>query len=120
MSPRTLHSISGGQSAAPRDQMSQSSAFAPHGGRGRSAQAMRRVQALPVIEISRDEAMEFWAGVMRRRCGNPETCAVMFGVTVQTARNWFTAFSRPHIDVVLQAMHWWPDDFSGADLGQGR
>jgi hypothetical protein len=82
-------------------------------GRGRSARARRRVQALPVIHVTRHEAQLFWAGLVARRCGTRERCAVMFDVTFQTACNWFDGFSCPTGDKVMQAQLWWPEDFAG-------
>lgn len=65
----------------------------------------------PDATISRNEAIHFWADLVVRRCGSREICAVMFGVTFQTACNWFDGFSVPTGDKVLQAIAWWPDEF---------
>lgn len=73
---------------------------------------MRRVTAVPVV--TRHQAAVFWADLMARRCGSREACAVMFGVTFQTACNWFDGFSVPTGDKVMMAQRAWPDEF-GAD-----
>lgn len=88
-------------------------------GRGRGAAAHRRVQVLPLIAVTRSEATAFWAGLVARRCGSREATAAMFGVTFQTACNWWDEFSCPTGDKVLQAMRWWPEDFAagGGDRG---
>ncbi len=87
-------------------------------GRGRSVQARRRAQVLPVITVSRRDAISFWSQLLARRCGSRERAAVMFDVTFQTACNWWDGFSVPTGDKVLQAMRWWPEDFL-AEEGRG-
>ena len=57
------------------------------------------------------EAKVFWADLVRRRCGSREACAVMFGVTFQTACNWFDGFTVPTGDKMLTAQRRWPEDF---------
>lgn len=108
--------------AAAGGQMSRSNRvqrLAPLGGRGRGAEAARRVQVLPVIGITRDSAAQAWSGIVRRRCGSRENCAVMFGVTFQTACNWWDAWACPTGDKVMQAQAWWPEDFGGGVVRHG-
>lgn len=62
--------------------------------------------------ITRHEATVFWADLMARRCGSREACAVQFGVTFQTACNWFDGFSCPTGDKVLHAVRLWPQEFA--------
>ena len=65
----------------------------------------------------RREAISFWSRLLARRCGNRERAAVMFGVTFQTACNWWDGFSIPTGDKVMQAMRWWPEDFADDAAG---
>lgn len=61
--------------------------------------------------ISRHQATVFWADLVARRCRSREECAVLFGVTFQTACNWFDGFSCPTGAAVLNAVRMWPDEF---------
>lgn len=61
--------------------------------------------------IGRHEATVFWAELVARRCRTREECAVLFGVTFQTACNWFDGFSCPTGAAVLNAVRMWPDEF---------
>lgn len=68
-------------------------------GRGRSASARRRahVHARP----DRDRFLERWSLLMIASFPSREACAVHFGVTFQTACNWFDAMTAPyghHVD----------------------
>lgn len=115
MSPRILP-FGPANLASPGDQKSRPNGF----GAGRNrVTPLRRAQALRPVDISAGDARDFWAALVRQRCGSPEVCAVMFGVTVQTARNWFDAFSRPQLDAVLKALIWWPDEFAADRLPGG-
>lgn len=89
-------------------QKSHANAF-DRAGRGRSRAAHRRVQVAPVI--TRHEATVFWSDLMRRRLPSREACAVAFGVTFQTACNWWDGFSCPTGDKVMMAMRLWPEEF---------
>lgn len=100
MSQSRLRIVSA-QTAPRAGQMSQTNVF-----------PLRRRGPLPVIAVSRDWAQGWWADLVSRRCGSPERCAAMFDVTVQTARNWMAGTSRPHVDIVLQAVIWWPEAFA--------
>jgi hypothetical protein len=82
--------------------------------RGRTALAARRVSVAPVV--TPHAARGFWAGLVARRCGTREEAAVVFGVTFQTACNWFDGFSTPTGDKVLMAVRLWPEEFG---LGDG-
>lgn len=113
-----LHTVASRLTAAPRGPMSRQNGFAPMGGRGRRGADFRRVQALPVIEVSRQGAMAFWADLVTRRCGTREACAVMFDVRFQTACNWFEGMVCPTGDKVMQAQLWWPEEFA-ADRAEG-
>ncbi len=98
-----LRLITPGQDALPPHQMSRGHGFDP-----------RRSWALP--DVSRAEAVRFWADLVARRCGSREACAVMFQVTFQTACNWFDGFSCPTGDRVMVAVRAWPEEFVVADL----
>ena len=100
------------QAAPDRRQMSQPNRF---DGRGRSVSARRRAHCLPIIAVTSIEFRNIWVGVVTRRCRSRETCAVMFGVTFQTACNWFDGLSTPTGDKVWQAVQWWPEDFQDKD-----
>ena len=82
-----------------------------HGPRGRGRDAARRVTVAPVI--SRHQAVTFWADLVARRCSTREECAVVFGVSFQTACNWFDGFTAPTADKVLMALRLWPGEFGG-------
>jgi hypothetical protein len=106
--------------AALRRPVSPPRGFEPRGfdrgvNRGRGADAARRVTVAAVI--TPHQARGFWAGLMARRCGSREEAAVVFGVTFQTACNWFDGFSTPTGDKVLMAVAMWPEEF-GLDAGE--
>jgi hypothetical protein len=84
--------------------------------RGRSAVAMRRVTVAPVI--TPHQARGFWAGLVARRCRSREEVAVVFGVTFQTACNWFDGFSTPTGDRVMMAVRLWPEEFGLGDVAE--
>lgn len=100
------------QPALSRGQKSHPNGIDPQG-RGRSLRARRRVQTLPIIEVSSHATKIWWAELMARRCGTRENCAAMFKTTFQTACNWFDGFSCPTGDKVRQAALWWPEEFAG-------
>lgn len=110
MSLPRLHVVAP-EGAAPRRQMSHARAV----DRGREGAAARRVTVAPVI--TPHAARGFWAGLLARRCGTREEAAVVFGVTFQTACNWFDGFSTPTGDKVLMAVRLWPEEFG---LGETR
>lgn len=101
MSPRHLVAVSSVKIAPRAGQMSHANRVEPvRHGRGRVA---------PLVTAF--EAKVFWADLVRRRCGSREACAVMFGVTFQTACNWFDGFTVPTGDKMLTAQRRWPEDF---------
>jgi len=59
----------------------------------------------------RAQAVDFWVGLITRRCGSREACADLFAVTFQTACNWFDGVSTPSFLHVLRAVALWPGDF---------
>ena len=98
-------------SARPAGQMSHANWLAPAGGRGRSVRARRRVQgALGPLDVCAARAA--WARFVARVCGSREECAVVFGVTFQTACNWFDGFSTPTGDKVMQASADFPEAYA--------
>jgi len=110
--PMLVHS---GHGARPVNQMSQANRFAPEGGRGRRLSARRRVQAGITAHVplpDQDAFLQFWAGLMRRRCGCAAGVAQMFVVTEQTGRNWLAGTSCPTGFAVVHAMGLWPDEFA--------
>jgi hypothetical protein len=110
--PVLIHAAS---SARPVGKMSQQKAFAPEGGRGRKLAARRRVQGALGHGLP-DEAgfRDFWAGLLKRRCGCAAAVAQVFGCTEQTGRNWLSGQARPIGDAVWHAMGLWPADFGMA------
>lgn len=111
--PLLVHSA---HSARFVNQMSQANAFAPVGGRGRSVSARRRV-SVPILQPDRDGFLDFWAGLMRRKCGSAAAVAQMFCVTEQTGRNWMAGFSCPVGEALDLAMTLWPREFAARYLG---
>ena len=62
--------------------------------------------------VTRHQAKVFWADLVARRCGDRETAARMFGVTFQTACNWFDGYVCPSGDKVMIAVQLWPEEFA--------
>jgi hypothetical protein len=93
------------QSARPSGQMSHTNAFEARRGRGRGLPARRRVTGAVVDAHS---ARAAWAGFVAQVTGSREHCADVFGVTFQTACNWFDGFSTPTGDKVMQASRDYP------------
>ena len=74
-------------------------------GRGRSVAAARRAHAC------RPDAAVFqrrWSHLMIATFPSREACAVHFGVTFQTACNWFDGLCRPYGDAVAFAVETLP------------
>lgn len=91
-----------GQAALSRGQMSHANAL---NGRGRSVVAQRRAH------VCRPDARDFarrWSLLMIASFGSREECAVHFGVTFQTACNWFDGACRPYGDCVAWAVETLP------------
>lgn len=85
-------------------QMSHANAFAPAGGRARSAHAARRAHVWTQDgPRRRHEFGPRWSLLMIASFGSREACAVHFDVTFQTACNWFDGTCRPYGDVVAHA-----------------
>lgn len=105
------------QSALRGGQMSHANRVAPvrHG----RAPCVARALRLPPL-VSAYDARVFWADLVRRRCGTREACAAMFGVTFQTACNWFDGFTVPTGDKVMTAQRAWPEDFRADFHAKGR
>ena len=72
---------------------------------------MRRVHGA-VGQVDRDAVRGAWARFLARVTGSREDCAAIFGVTFQTACNWYDGFSTPTGDKVLQAARDWPEAFA--------
>ena len=89
--------------------MSHTNAFAPAGGRGRGRAAVRRVSGAVVDAHS---ARAAWAAFVASVTASREDCAVVFGVTFQTACNWFDGFSTPTGDKVMQASRDYPEAYA--------
>ena len=101
-----------GQAASPRLQMSRDRAF---DGRGRSAAAARRAHAN--FTLDREQFARHWSLLMIASFGSREECAVHFGVTFQTACNWFDGMCRPYGDAVAHAVETLP---RYTDIMRGR
>lgn len=101
-----------GQPARPPSQMSRQNAFAPDGGRGRKLAARRRVQGALGLPMPDEVGFrDFWAGLLKRRCGCAAAVAQTFGCTEQTGRNWLAGEACPIGHAVWHAMGLWPADF---------
>ena len=107
-------------SALERGQMSHASAVdrRRRGQRVARAVTVVRSDAVPVAEVSGAEFRAWWSALVARRCVTREACADMFGVTFQTACNWFDGFSTPTGDKVFLAVVVWPEDFAVVELGR--
>ena len=91
-----------GHAAPCAAQMSHASVF---DGRGRSRGAARRAH------VRRGGGADFarrWSLLMIASFPSREACAVHFGVTFQTACNWFDGHCRPYGDAVAHAVETLP------------
>ena len=73
-------------------------------GRGRSPAARRRAH---VHHPDRTDFLRRWSLLMIASFPSREACAVHFGVTFQTACNWFDAFNVPygqHVDYANETL----------------
>ncbi|MDS9468192.1 hypothetical protein RGQ15_11505 [Paracoccus sp. MBLB3053] len=61
--------------------------------------------------------MRRWSHLMIASFGSREECAVHFGVTFQTACNWFDGMCRPYGDIVDYAVETLP---RYAEIMRGR
>jgi hypothetical protein len=98
-----------GQSARPVGQMSHAKTFASRDGRGRGPAAARRVSG---AIVDAHTARAAWAAFVASVTASREDCAVVFGVTFQTACNWFDGFSTPTGDKVMQASRDYPEAYA--------
>lgn len=103
--PRLVHS----QVTPVRPQISWPKGFAPEGGRGRGQRRPLPV-ALPILD--REAAGLFWAGLIRRRCGDVPGIVRVFACREQTARNWLDQHCLPSALHMMEAMRRWPEDFA--------
>ena len=69
-------------------------------GRGRSAADRRRAHVAP---FDREDFLRRWSLLMIASFPSREVCAVHFGVTFQTACNWFDGSNRPYGDKIAHA-----------------
>ena len=76
-------------------------------GRGRGVTAARRAHVHHGID--RDGFQRRWSLLMIASFASREACAVHFGVTFQTACNWFDGHCRPYGDAVDHALRTLPD-----------
>jgi hypothetical protein len=75
------------------------------------ANRVRRTQVIAAAP-DREEFLAWWAGLLRRRCGQAAVIAKTFTCTEQCARYWLDAFACPtglHLD---HAMALWPEEFA--------
>lgn len=80
-------------------------------GRGRAA----RCRAHARLSDPRAFRMDFpqrWSALVRHLFATREALAADFGVTFQTACNWWDGACRPTGDVVAAAALNWPEDFA--------
>ena len=111
MSRSTPILVASDPSARSAGQMSHANRFAPAGGRGRSVRSMRRAQgAVGPLDVCAVRVA--WSRFVAVVCGSREECAVVFGVTFQTACNWFDGFSTPTGDKVMQASADFPEAYA--------
>lgn len=89
----------------------------PLEGRGRSLAARRRIAVRPGVSawaqewVDRDAFKVWWGDLVEARCGTREVAATLFGVTFQTACNWFDRDRCPMGDKVMLAVRMWPEAF---------
>lgn len=62
----------------------------------------------------RSEFPDMWSAYLRASFRNPETVSVAFGVTFQTAWNWWNATHRPSGDKVALAALRDPEGFAAS------
>lgn len=77
----------------------------PFDGRGRGRDAARRAHVSR--DADRDAFLRRWSLLMIGSFPSREACAVHFGVTFQTACNWFDAMNSPyghHVDHAVRTL----------------
>lgn len=109
-----LSIIRGGQPAPSARQKSFANAFAPQGGRGRGAGAVRRVSGAvtPTPEAMRCDFPSEWARLVQNLYRGPAAISRALGVTEQTARNWLAETCRPTGDKVALVALRHPEAFA--------
>lgn len=93
-------------------QMSHASTF---DGRGRGRAAARRAHVQPATD--REAFLRRWSLLMIASFSSREICAVHFGVTFQTACNWFDGTNAPyghHVDHAVQTLDRYGEIMRGA------
>ncbi|MDP0929029.1 hypothetical protein Q0601_17730 [Paracoccus onubensis] len=89
----------------PDTRLRQMSHANPFEGRGRNPAAARRAHIHH--HPDRVDFLRRWSLLMIASFPNRETCAVHFGVTFQTACNWFDGFNAPygqHVDYAIETL----------------
>ena len=112
--PRIIATSSDQPSKAP-GQMSRPNVFRghPNEGRGAGRAAHRRVHGWRYDPLPyRAEFLDRWAALIRHLFVTREDVAAGFGVTFQTACNWWDGLNRPSGDKVALAAVTWPDEFT--------
>jgi len=85
----------------------------PFEGRGRGRAAHRRAHGWCVDPIQyRVAFLDHWSDLIRHLFVTREDVAAAFGVTFQTACNWWDGINRPSGDKVALAAVTWPDEFA--------
>lgn len=106
--PRLVSSHAG----KPAPRAVQKSCLNPFDGRGRNAAAHRRAHGRLVDPcIYRASFLERWSDLIRHLFRTRDAVAVAFGVTFQTACNWWEGSNRPSGDKVALAALSWPEEF---------
>ena len=85
----------------------------PFEGRGRGHAAHRRAHGWVVEPVAyRRDFLPRWGALIRDLFRTREDVASAFGVTFQTACNWWDGSNRPSGDKVALAALTWPEDFA--------
>lgn len=116
MSLRPLRLASSALPAMRARQMSQPKTFVPRLSSGR----ILPFRPLAPPELSREDFLHWWSGLMLRKLGTARAIARKFDRTEQTGRNWIDAVACPTGLDVMRAMEFWPDEFAAAPSRMGR
>lgn len=85
----------------------------PVGGRGRGARAMRRAHGWVIDPTPyRTAFADHWGKFLREVFATREDVAAAFGVTFNTASNWWDGLNRPYGDHVALAALTFPEEFA--------
>lgn len=110
MTKPRLVSVSSPQSAKGAAQKSHPN---PFDGRGRGREAHRRAHGWRVDPLPyRVAFLDRWSALIRHLFGSREDVASAFGVTFQTACNWWDGTNRPSGDKVALTAITWPEAFA--------